>query len=172
MALSRGFWLKYECTALINDACPSYSMVASVSGSPTVALPVKTFTMKPMFRRSLLRLGVFVAGFAMAISALYISAQQDDSHRGRKYKAPPPSARIEVTIVRASSGKPIQSAAVIFHPIEGDRDKGGMELKTNEDGKAMIDVIPIGDTVRLQVIADGFQTYGQDFKVDKASLTL
>ena len=47
-----------------------------------------------------------------------------------------------------------------------------MELKTNEDGKAMIDVIPIGDTVRLQVIAKGFKTYGQDFKVDKASLTM
>ena len=37
-----------------------------------------------------------------------------------------------------------------------------MELKTNEDGKAIIDVIPIGDTVRLQVIANGFQTYGAE----------
>ncbi len=47
-----------------------------------------------------------------------------------------------------------------------------MELKTNEDGKATIDVIPIGDTVRLQVIADGFQTYGQDFKVDKLDIPM
>jgi hypothetical protein len=35
-----------------------------------------------------------------------------------------------------------------------------MELKTNEDGKAIIDVLPIGDTVRLQIIAKGFQTLG------------
>lgn len=120
-----------------------------------------------MFYRSFLRLGVSVAGFALAIGSIHVSAQQDSNRRGRKYKAPPLSSRIEVTILRNSSGKPIESAAVIFHPIEGDRDQGGMELKTNEDGKAVIDVIPMGDTVRLQVIAKGFQTYGQDFKVDK-----
>ena len=42
-----------------------------------------------------------------------------------------------------------------------------MELKSNEDGKTIIDVLPIGDTVRLQIIAKGFQTYGQDYKIDK-----
>ncbi len=100
--------------------------------------------MNPMFYRSFLRLSVVVAGFALAIGSVHVSAQQENSNRGRKYKAPPASSRIEVTVLRDSSGKPIESAAVIFHPIEGDRDKGGMELKTNEDGKAMIDVIPSG----------------------------
>jgi hypothetical protein len=74
--------------------------------------------------------------------------------------------KIEVTVIRASSGKPIPNAAVIFHPMEGDKDKGNMELKTNEDGKAVIDVLIKGSTVRLQVIASGFQTYGEDFTVD------
>jgi pyruvate/2-oxoglutarate dehydrogenase complex dihydrolipoamide acyltransferase (E2) component len=74
--------------------------------------------------------------------------------------------------VRAVNGKPVEHAAVIFHPIEGDRDKGVMELKTNEDGKTVIDVIPVGDTVRLQIIAKGFQTYGQDYKVDKESMSM
>ena len=46
-----------------------------------------------------------------------------------------------------------------------------MEVKTNEDGKTLIDVIPIGDTVRMQIIASGFQTYGEDYKVDKAEIT-
>jgi hypothetical protein len=45
-----------------------------------------------------------------------------------------------------------------------------MELKTNEDGKTIIDVLPIGDTVRLQIIAKGFQTFGQDYKIDKAEM--
>ena len=61
---------------------------------------------------------------------------------------------------------------MIFHPIEGDKDKGYLELKTNEDGKVVIDVLPIGDTVRMQVIAHGFQTYGQDYKVDKAEMSM
>ena len=48
---------------------------------------------------------------------------------------------------------------------------GSLEVKTNEDGKTIIDVIPIGDTVRMQIIASGFQTYGEDYKVDKAQIT-
>ena len=30
-----------------------------------------------------------------------------------------------------------------------------MELKSNEDGKALIDVLEIGETVRLQIIVKG-----------------
>jgi len=44
-----------------------------------------------------------------------------------------------------------------------------MELKTNEDGRAVLDVIPIGSTVRLQIIASGYQTYGADYQVDSAT---
>jgi hypothetical protein len=125
--------------------------------------------MNLMFRSTFFRLSVLVAGFALAFSCLHAGAQ-DNQRRGRKYKVPPPSARIEVSVVRDFNGKPIESAAVIFHPIEGDRDEGVLELKTNFDGKAIIDVIPIGDTVRLQIIAKGFKTYGQDFKIDKDSM--
>ncbi len=109
------------------------------------------------------------AGLVMFSLALHA---QDNERRGRKYKAPPPSSTIEVTVLKADNGKPIEAAAVIFHPIEGDKDKGSMELKTNEDGKVTIDVIPIGDTVRMQVIANGFQTYGQDYKIDKAQMSM
>jgi hypothetical protein len=122
--------------------------------------------MEPMSRRTFLRLAVLLAGFGLAVSSLAVHAQSTDK-RGRKYKSPPPTARIEITVVRDTSSKPIENAAVVFHPMEGERDKGNMELKTNEEGKAVIDVIPIGDVVRLQVIAKGFQTHGQDFKVDK-----
>jgi hypothetical protein len=36
----------------------------------------------------------------------------------------------------------------------------------------MVDVIPIGDTVRLQIIAKGFQTYGGDFEVDRPEISM
>jgi len=32
-------------------------------------------------------------------------------------------------------------------------------MKTNQEGKAVLDVIPVGDTVRLQVIVEGYQTF-------------
>ncbi len=124
-----------------------------------------------MFRRSTLRFAVAltVAGLVFAATGLHA---QEKSRWTRKYKTPPPSATIQVIVLKADNGKPIQNAAVIFHPVEGDRDKGALELKTNEDGKATINVIPVGDTVRLQIIADGFQTYGQDYKVDKDEMSM
>ena len=125
-----------------------------------------------MPRRSLFRFALLVAVLGLAVSSLAAGAQQDTSKRGRKYKSPPPTARIEVTVLRDVNGKPIENAAVIFHPMEGEKDKGNMELKTNEDGKTIIDVLPIGDTVRLQIIAKGFQTFGEDYKIDKPTLAI
>jgi hypothetical protein len=107
----------------------------------------------------------------VALACASLSAQTTD-RRGRKYKAPPPTARIEVTVVNDSNGKPVINAAVVFHPMLGEKSEGNMELKTNEDGKAIIDVIPIGDTLRLQIIAKGFQTFGNDYKIDKDTLTV
>ena len=124
-----------------------------------------------MLHRSHLWVSILVAGVGLSACSLALRAQDDNPH-GRKYKAPPPSAHIEVTVLRDFNGKPVSDAHVIFHPTEGDRDKGSLELKTNEDGKAIIDVIPIGDTVTLQVIADGYQTYGQSYKVDKPEMTM
>jgi len=128
--------------------------------------------MKGMFRRTFLPICAFLVSFGLIAGCLNIRAQEDDSHHGRKYKVPPASSRIEVTVVRDYNGKPVADAHVIFHPIEGDKDRGALELKTNEDGKAIIDVIPVGDTVTLQVIAHGFQTYGQIYKIDKLSMSM
>ena len=79
-----------------------------------------------MFRRASLRFSLVLASIFLLASASLLRAQDDNNYRGRKYKAPPPSARIEVTVLRDSSGKPIQDAHVIFHPIEGDKDKGSL----------------------------------------------
>lgn len=109
------------------------------------------------------------AVFALALTALSLHAQVDK--RGRKYKAPPATSKIEFTVLRDSSGKPIENASIIFHELdEKGHDTGNMELKTNEDGKTVIDVIAIGATLRVQVIAKGFQTYGNDFPIDKPEM--
>ncbi|MGA2085461.1 MAG: carboxypeptidase-like regulatory domain-containing protein [Terracidiphilus sp.] len=125
-----------------------------------------------MLRRFHFPLFFLLVTLGVALLPPTVGAQQDTTRRGRKYKPPPPTARIEVTILRDFNGKPIENAAVVFHPMAGEKDKGNMELKTNEDGKTVIDVLPIGDTVRLQVIARGFQTYGEDYKIDKAEMAI
>ena len=94
--------------------------------------------------------------------------RQDSAHRGRKYKPPPPTSRIEVTVLRDADSKPIENASVIFQLLG---DKGNMELKTNEDGKSVIDVLPTGSTMVLQIIAKGYQTFGKQYKIDKSDMT-
>jgi len=126
--------------------------------------------MMPMMRSSLFCLTLVVASLGLVLASLTTVSQQNSSNRGRKYKPPPPTARIEVTVVRDVNDKPIENAAVVFHVIGGE--KGNMELKTNEDGKAVIDVLNLGCTVRMQIIARGFQTFGDDYKIDKENVAI
>lgn len=126
-----------------------------------------------MFGKFLASRKVFVSSvLMMALGAGSMAYGQDAPKRGRKYKAPPPTARIEVTVLRATTGKPIENAAVIFHPLVDGHDNGNMELKTNDEGKAVIDLLNIGSDVRLQIIAHGYQTYGEDYKVDKENMSI
>jgi hypothetical protein len=124
-----------------------------------------------MLFRLKFRVAPFLAVLGLIAVLVSTSAQSTDK-RGRKYKSPPPTARVEVTVLRDADAKPIENAAVVFHPMVNGKDEGNMELKSNEDGKCVIDILPIGDTVRLQIIAKGYQTYGQDYKVDKDQMAL
>ena len=122
-------------------------------------------------RRTRVRALAIFAALALALTAISSHAQDDNSKRGRKYKSPPVTSKIEVTVVRDTTGKPIENASVVFHELdEHGKDAGNMELKTNEDGKTVIDVIETGKTMRLQIIAKGFQTFGNDYKIDKAEV--
>ena len=106
-------------------------------------------------------------GFALlGCGVLFQPMGSAQMERGRKYKAPPPTATIDVTVVRASDGKPVHNAAVVFHPMVNDKNEGNMELKTNKDGKTSIDVIPMHSDVLVQVIANGYQTYGQQYRLE------
>lgn len=107
---------------------------------------------------------------SVALSFVAPSAQAQDQvpHRGRKYKAPPETSHIEVLVLRGYNGKPIENAAVIFHSLMEGKDEGNLEVKTNGEGKAVIDVIPTGSQVDVQIIADGFATYAGAYVVKEA----
>jgi hypothetical protein len=109
-------------------------------------------------------------GVALAPAHVFAqdAAQPPEKH-GRKYKAPPETSHIEVTVIKASNLKPISSAAVIFHPVKDGHDEGNLEIKTDPDGKAVIDVIPTGSSVRVQVLADGFATFAEDYEIKEST---
>ena len=115
-------------------------------------------------RRTLCSQLVFLLCIAL-ISSLPAMAQDAPEKHGRKYKAPPATSHIEVTVLKKFNGKPISNAAVIFDATLDGKDQGNLEVKTDPDGKATIDIIPTGSNVRVQVIATGFATYAEDYLV-------
>lgn len=121
-----------------------------------------------LLRRSL----GFSLAFAFCLLAVSSSASfsQEQHYRGRKYKAPPPTAHIEVEVLMKENGKPIMNAAVVFNPFDKKgKDLGNLEVKTGPDGKAVINIIPVGSTVDVQVIATGFATYAGQYDIDTAT---
>jgi hypothetical protein len=105
---------------------------------------------------------ILVAGAVLAVLALptLLRAQKDKDNE--------PTCWINFLVVKDDNGKPVRNAAIVMHPVNprGKQERGGMELKTDPAGKANFDGIPYG-MLRVQVLAHGFQTYGEDFDIEK-----
>ena len=84
-----------------------------------------------------------------------------------------PVAILNFMVVKVYNGKPVRNAAVILHEVgdKGKQEKGGLELKTDLDGKASYEGIPYG-RFRVQVIATGFQTFGADYEIDQPTMNI
>lgn len=81
---------------------------------------------------------------------------------------PRQAANLQFVVLRDSNDKPVRNASVILHQVSasGRQGHGGLQLKTDNEGKASIAGIPYGK-LRIQVIAPGFQTYGQDHDISQ-----
>ena len=105
----------------------------------------------------LVRVTVLLALCATAIPG---AAQKD--------KDVEPTSWLYFTVIKDDNGKPVRNAAVVLHPVnaKGKQERGGMELKARPDGMCDFDGTPNG-MLRVQVLAHGFQTYGEDFDIEK-----
>jgi len=81
---------------------------------------------------------------------------------------PQQAADLRFVVLKDYSGKPVRNASVILHQVDsrGRQGHGGLQLKTDNDGRAFYAGIPYGK-LRIQVIAPGFQTYGQDHDINQ-----
>ena len=80
---------------------------------------------------------------------------------------------VNFLVVRDENGKPIRDADVVLHPVndEGKQERAGYELKTDPDGKTSYDGVPYGK-LRIQVLAHGFQTYGEDYDINQPDMDI
>ncbi len=105
--------------------------------------------------------GLLALGWALAGSAL----------------ADPPMTALRIE-VKSIYGKPVERASVVVRFVEGRSvAKFGKkiithwELRTNQEGVARIPLIPQGK-IRVQVIARGYQTFGETFEVKEEEKTI
>lgn len=106
---------------------------------------------------------VLAAGaLLMLVFGLGVARAQDDG----------PTASLRVVVVKDADGKPIRNAQVVLHSVnrKGKATGGEMDLKTDADGRASVD-IPYG-SVQVQVLAKGFQTFGEDYEVKQAQVEI
>ena len=76
-------------------------------------------------------------------------------------------------VVKSQGGKPVDRASVVVRFVEGHSIvklgkavRTTFELRTNQEGEAQVPSIPQGK-IRIQVIAKGYQTFGQIFDVSE-----
>lgn len=87
--------------------------------------------------------------------------------------SPDSTAVLNMVVVRETNGKPVKNAEVVVHLLDkqGRIKQEGMELKTHDDGKADAAGIPFGK-VRVQVIARGYRTFGEDYDVTQPKMDI
>lgn len=113
-----------------------------------------------MKRRDWVLVGlVFLSGFFAVVTAV----AQDDV----------PVSSLKFVVVRDYNGKPVKNASVVLHPVnsKGKQARGGLQLKTDTDGHAGFDGVPYGP-LRIQVLVAGFQTFGQDYDINKPEMEI
>jgi hypothetical protein len=92
--------------------------------------------------------------------------------------ADPPMTRLRVEVRKELNDKPVERASVIVRFVEGrsalklgKKIMTSYQLKTNQEGVAMIPPIPQGK-IQIQIIAKGLQTFGQLFDVAEEEKTV
>jgi len=104
-----------------------------------------------------------LTGLVLGTLVMAAAAQQKTE---KKEKAEKTTARLNFVVIKDANGKPVRNAEIVLHPVDktGRQKQEGLELKTHEDGTATVGGIPYGK-MRIQVIAQGFRTYGEDFDI-------
>ena len=76
-------------------------------------------------------------------------------------------------VVKSQTGKAVDRASVVVRFVEGHSIvklgkavRTTFELRTNQEGEAQVPSIPQGK-IRIQIIAKGYQTFGQVFDVSE-----
>ncbi len=90
---------------------------------------------------------------------------------GKQAMAADENTRLILQVLTNETKKPVASAHVVVHFISGKKllikdKKTTWEAQTNRRGEIIMDDIPKGH-LKIQIIAKGYQTFGEEFDLSK-----
>jgi hypothetical protein len=105
---------------------------------------------------------IWLAIAALLLVPVFVHAEQKGLEQ---------SSALHFLVITQENGKPVRNASVVLHKLDKDgrQRNDGYQLKTDHEGKASVDGIAYGK-LRVQVIAHGFQTYGEDYDVKQPAM--
>jgi hypothetical protein len=113
--------------------------------------------------------------FLILLIAVAANAQDKNADANAKTDSGSKDVRLTIVVTGGDDKKPIDSASVYVRYVEehkhGKDKKIEMNLKTNQSGVCHVPVIPPGKFV-VQVIADGWKTYGEYYDVNQTEQTI
>jgi hypothetical protein len=112
----------------------------------------------------------FLAGGALA-RAQGVPSSDAKTYTGKS----DPTSRVTIEVSGGEKGSPVENASVYLkyveeHKLKKDR-KVELNVKTNREGTAHIPEAPTG-RVLLQVVAEGWKTYGRWYDITEAKQTI
>jgi hypothetical protein len=116
--------------------------------------------MKKIFSAVMMACALWIAGYGASAS-------------DKKSLYDVPVSQLSFVVLRDYNGKPVRNAGVVMHSVgkHDKQDRGGLELKTDAEGKASFDGVPYGK-LRVQVLAPGFQTFGEDYEINQPTMEI
>jgi len=116
---------------------------------------------------------VCVATLALCAAQLSLGAQ--DKQTPPKQSSTEPMSRITIEVSGGETETPVENASIYIKYIEERKvmkdKKLELNVKTNREGTAHVPDAPMG-RVLVQVVADGWKTYGRWYDVSEAKQTI
>jgi hypothetical protein len=119
-------------------------------------------------------LQVLVAALALCAGARGQAVREPDAAKAHTGNADTAS-RVTIEVSGGDKDSPVENASVYLkyveeHKLKKDK-KVELNVKTNRDGTAHIPEAPTG-RVLIQVVADGWKTYGRWYDITEAKQTI
>jgi hypothetical protein len=116
-----------------------------------------------------------VVSLVILLVAIGAQAQEKDADARGKSDSGAKDSRLTIVVTGGEEKKPVDSASVYIRYVEehkhGKDKKIEMNLKTNQSGVCHVPIIPPGKFV-IQVIAEGWKTYGEYYDVSDTEQTI